>query len=63
MQEIDTQAAKQHEAVITVEHIEELKQLNDTLQESIIQLKDAKAGMDDAREVCERECKINCVRL
>ncbi|WP_337756021.1 hypothetical protein [Alistipes sp.] len=53
MQEIDTQAAKQHEAVITVEHIEELKQLNDTLQESIIQLKDAKAGMDDAREVCE----------
>ncbi len=53
MQEIDTQAAKQHEAVITVEHIEELKQLNDTLQESIIQLKDAKAGMDDAREACE----------
>ncbi len=53
MQEIDTQTAKQHEAAVTTEHIEGLKRLNDTLQESIVQLKDAKAGMDDAREVCE----------
>jgi len=53
MQEIDTQAAKQHEAAVTAEHIEELKRLNDTLQESIVQLKDAKYGVDDAREVCE----------
>jgi len=53
MQEIDTQATEQHEAAVTTEHIEELKRLNDTLQESLGQLKDTKAGMDDAREVCE----------
>ena len=53
MQEIYTQIAKQHEAAVTVTHIEELKRLNDTLQESLVQLKDAKAGMNDAREVCE----------
>lgn len=53
MQEIDTQMPGQHEAAVTVTHIEELKQLNDTLQESIVQLKDATTGMDDAREVCE----------
>lgn len=53
MQEIDTQTAEQQEAVITAEHIEELKRLNDTLQESIVHLKDAKVGMDDAGEVCE----------
>jgi len=53
MQEIDTQAAEQYEAAVTAEHIEELKRLNDTLQESIVQLKDAKYGVDDAREVCE----------
>ena len=53
MQEIDTQTAEQHEVTVTMEHIEELKRLNDTLQESLVQLKDAKAGMDDAREVCE----------
>jgi len=53
MQEIDTQAAEQHEAAVTVEHIEKLKLLNDTLQESIVQLKDAKSGIDDAREVCK----------
>ena len=49
MQEIDMQ----HRAVVSAEYIEELKRLNGTLQESIVQLKDAKAGMDDAREVCE----------
>lgn len=43
----------QHSAVVSAEHIEDLKRLNDTLQESIVQLKDAKAGMDDAREICE----------
>lgn len=43
----------QHRAVVSAEHIEELKRLNDTLQESIVQLKDAKAGMDNAREICE----------
>lgn len=53
MQEIDTQVTEQHEVAVTAEHIEELKRLNDTLQERIIQLKDTKAGMDDAREVCE----------
>ena len=53
MQEIDAQTAEQHEAAVTVTHIEELKRLNDTLQESLVQLKDAKAGMNDAREVCE----------
>lgn len=53
MQEIDAQTAGQQEAVIAAEHIEELKRLNDTLQESIVQLKDAKSGVDDAREICE----------
>lgn len=53
MKEIDTQTAGPHEATVAAEHIEELKRLNDTLQESIVQLKDAKAGMDDAREICE----------
>jgi len=53
MQEIDTQVAKQHESVVVAEHIEEMKRLNDTLQESIVQLKDAKYGVDDTREVCE----------
>lgn len=53
MQEIDMQASGQQKAVVSAEHIEELKRLNDTLQESIVQLKDAKAGMDDAREICE----------
>lgn len=53
MQEIDTQAAEQHEAVITAEHIEALKKLNSTLSESIVKLKDAKFGIDDARDVCE----------
>jgi len=53
MQEIDAQATEQHESVVVAEHIEELKRLNDTLQESIVQLKDAKYGVDDAREVCE----------
>lgn len=53
MQEIDAQTAGQQEAVIAAEHIEELKRLNDTLQESIVQLKDAKDGVDDAREICE----------
>lgn len=53
MQEIDMQASGQHRTVVSAEHIEELKRLNDTLQESIVQLKNAKAGMDDAREICE----------
>lgn len=53
MQEIDAQTAEQQEAVIVAEHIEELKRLNDTLQESIVHLKDAKTGMDNAREICE----------
>lgn len=53
MQEIDMQASGQHRAVVSAEHIEELKRLNDTLQESIVQLKDTKAGIDDAREICE----------
>ncbi len=53
MQEMDTQAAEQHEVVITAEHIEALKHLNNTLSESIVELKDAKYGVDDAREVCE----------
>lgn len=47
------QASGQHMAVVSAEHIEELKRLNDTLQESIVLLKNAKAGMDDAREICE----------
>lgn len=53
MQEIDMQASGQHRAVVSAEHIEELKRLNDTLQETIVQFKAAKAGMDDAREICE----------
>lgn len=53
MQEIDMQASGRHKAVVSVEQIEELKRLNDTLQESIVQFKDAKTGMDDAREICE----------
>lgn len=53
MQEIDIQASGQHRAAVSAEHIEELKRLNDTLQESIGQLKATKAGMDDAREICE----------
>ncbi len=42
MQEMEAQAAEQQEAVVTTEHIEALKRLNDTLSESIIELKDAK---------------------
>ena len=53
MQEIEAQAAGQQEAVVTTEHIETLKQLNGTLRESIVELKDAKYRVDDAREVCE----------
>ncbi len=53
MQEMEVQTAEQQEAVITSEHIEALKRLNGTLSESIVELKDAKYGVDDAREVCE----------
>ena len=53
MQEMEAQAAEQQEAVITTEHIEVLKQLNGTLHESIVELKEAKFRVDDAREVCE----------
>ncbi len=53
MQEMEAQAAEQQEAVVTTEHIEALKRLNDTLSESIVELKDAKYRVDDAREVCE----------
>lgn len=53
MQEIDAQTAEQQEAVIAAKHIEKLKRLNDTLLQSIVQLKDAKADMDDTREICE----------
>ncbi len=53
MQEMEAQAAEQQEAVITAEHIEALKCLNNTLSESVVELKDAKYGVDDAREVCE----------
>lgn len=53
MQEMNAQAAEQHEAVITAEHIEALKQLNGTLAESVAELDDAKYRIDDAREVCE----------
>ncbi len=42
MQEMETQAAEQQEAVITAEHIEALKQLNGTLAESIAELDGAK---------------------
>ena len=53
MQEMEAQAAEQQNAVVTTEHIETLKQLNGTLAESIVELKDAKFRVDDAREVCE----------
>ena len=53
MQEMEAQAAEQQEAVVTTDHIEALKQLNGTLRESIVELKDAKYRVDDAREVCE----------
>ena len=53
MQEMEAQAAGQQEAVIATEDIEALKQLNGTLRESIVELKDAKYRVDDAREVCE----------
>ena len=53
MQEMEAQAAEQQEAAVTTEHIEALKQLNGTLAESIVELKDAKYRVDDAREVCE----------
>ena len=53
MQEIEAQAAEQQEAVVTTDHIEALKRLNGTLRESIVELKDAKFRVDDAREVCE----------
>lgn len=52
MQEMNAQAAEQHEATITAKHIEELKRRNDTLSESIVELKDAKY-VDYTREVCE----------
>ena len=52
MQEIEAQAAEQHESVVTAEQIETLKRLNGTLRESIVELKDAKYRVDDAREVC-----------
>ena len=53
MQEMEAQAAGQQEAVVTAEQIETLKQLNGTLCESIVELKDTKFRVDDAREVCE----------
>ena len=53
MQEMDERTAEQHEAIVTAEHIEALKQLNGTLSESIVELKDAKYRVDDARKVCE----------
>ncbi len=53
MQEMEAQAAEQQEAIITAEHIEALKRLNNTLSESIVELNDAKYRVDDAREVCE----------
>ena len=53
MQEMEAQAAEQHEAVVTAEQFETLKRLNGTLAESIVELKDAKFRVDDAREVCE----------
>lgn len=39
MQEMDALATRQQEAVITAEHIEVLKQLNETLWESLVELK------------------------
>ena len=53
MQEMEAQAAEQQETIVTTEQIEALKQLNGTLRESIVELKDAKYRVDDAREVCE----------
>ena len=53
MQEMEAQAAGQQETIVTTEQIEALKQLNATLRESIVELKDAKYRVDDAREVCE----------
>ena len=53
MQEMEAQAAEQQETIVTTEQIEALKQLNGTLRESIVDLKDAKFRVDDAREVCE----------
>ena len=53
MQEMEAQAAEQQETIVTTEHIEALKQLNGTLRESIVELKDAQHRVDDAREVCE----------
>lgn len=53
MQEIDAQTAGQQEAVIAAEHIEALQKLNSTLLEGIVELKNAKYRVDDAREVCE----------
>ena len=53
MQEMEAQTAEQQEAAVTAEQIEALKQLNGTLRESIVELKDAKFRVDDAREVCE----------
>ena len=53
MQEMEAQAAEQQETIVTTEQIETLKRLNGTLRESIVELKDAKYRVDDAREVCE----------
>ena len=53
MQEMEAQAAGQQEAAVMAEQIEALKQLNGTLRKSIVELKDAKFRVDDAREVCE----------
>ena len=53
MQEMDAQAAGQQEAAVTAEQIEALMRLNGTLRESIVELKDVKFRVDDAREVCE----------
>ncbi len=53
MQEMDAQAVEQQEAVVTAEHIEALKRLNNTLSECIVELDDTRYRVDDAREVCE----------
>ena len=50
---MEAQAAEQQETIVTTEQIEALMQLNGTLRESIVELKDAKFRVDDAREVCE----------
>ena len=57
MQEMEVQTAWQQEAAVTTEHIETLMRLNGTLRESIVELKDAKFRVDDAREVCESAYK------